>query len=140
MSPDLPLSIQCHFNVQSWAETPFHEMPGAGKLSRASIVNVLSGEFEGNGVLEYLFSYPNSEGGDVPFVGYERIVGVAGGLEGSFVVKHDGIFSPKAGVSGTLEIVPDSGTDGFSGIKGSGHIQANAGEHGGQYHISISRA
>ena len=140
MSATLPSSITCTFNAKSWAEMPFHEMLGAGKLSRASIVNALCGEFEGQGVLEYLLSYPNSEGGDVPFVGYERIVGVVAGFEGSFVVKHDGIFSPKAGVNGTLEIVSGSGTGGFSGIAGSGHIKANAGEHGGQYHISINCA
>lgn len=131
------LNIRCAFRAKSWSETPFHEMAGAGKLSRASIENILSGELEGNGVLEYLLAYPNTEGLDVRFTGYERIVGKTGGLEGSFSVKHDGVFSPSSGVAGTLEIVPHSGTGDFAGVKGGGTISARKGEHGGEYQLAV---
>nr|WP_314901584.1 DUF3224 domain-containing protein [uncultured Deefgea sp.] len=134
----LPTQIQCNFIAQNWAETPFHEMEGAGKLSRASITNTLSGDFVGEGVLEYLLSYPNAAG-DVAFIGYERFVGAVGELKGTFTVEHHGLFSPTAGVSGTLTIVANSGTADFASIAGSGQITAIAGEHGGIYTLNLAQ-
>lgn len=137
---NLPQTIKCQFIAKSWAEVPFHEMENAGKLSRANIVNTISGELVAEGVLEYLLAYPNTQGAEVPFIGYERIIGTIGSLTGSFVIKHNGIFSPTAGVSGAIEIVSGSGTGDFSGIRGKGKITANAGEHGGEYFLELDRA
>jgi hypothetical protein len=133
----LPKKIVCQFIANSWSETPFHEIPEAGKLSRASIVNTLSGELTGLGTLEYLLVYPATPGADVQFSGYERIVATLGTLQGSFVIKHEGIFSPATGVSGNLHIVAGSGTGDFSGIRGQGEIIAKAGEHGGSYALNL---
>jgi hypothetical protein len=134
---NLPQSIKCQFVAKSWAESPFHEMENAGKLSRANIVNTISGELAAEGVLEYLLAYPNTQGAEVPFIGYERIIGAIGSLNGSFVIKHTGVFSPTAGVSGNLEIVSGSGTNDFSHIQGKGSITAKAGEHGGEYFLAL---
>lgn len=133
----LPQKLVCQFVVKSWSETPFHEMPEAGKLSRASIVNTLSGALEGLGTLEYLFVYPITPTDDVLFSGYERIVGQIGALQGSFVIKHEGIYSAATGVNGSLTIVAGSGSDDFFGIRGQGNIIAKAGEHGGSYTLYI---
>jgi hypothetical protein len=135
----LPQTIKCQFIAKSWTESPFHEMESAGKLSRANIVNTISGELVAEGVLEYLLAYPNIQGVEVHFIGYERIIGTIGSLNGSFVIKHNGTFSPTAGVSGTIEIVSDSGTNDFSGIRGKGKITAKAGEHGGEYFLELER-
>jgi len=137
MNSVFPLNIKCQFIAKNWAEVPFHEIVGAGKLSRASITNKLSGDVEGEGVLEYLLTYPNVEGGDVPFIGYERIIGRVGTREGSFTVRHDGAFSPTSGVTGKLEIVTGRGTGGFVGIGGTGSISSKAGEHGGEYSLTF---
>ncbi|QZA78596.1 DUF3224 domain-containing protein [Deefgea tanakiae] len=134
----LSSQIKCNFIAQNWAEIPFHEMEGAGKLSRASITNTLSGDFVGEGILEYLLSYPNAAG-DVTFIGYERIVGAVGELKGTFTVEHHGLFSPTMGVSGALTIVAGSGTGDFSGITGNGQITAIAGEHGGIYTLNLAQ-
>lgn len=130
-------SVKCSFNAKNWSETPFHELSGAGKLSQANITNTLTGEIAGEGSLAYLLSYPHQEGNDVLFIGYERIVGCIGTRNGSFVVKHEGVYSRSKGVSGTLQIVAGSGTGDFSGVTGSGTITANAGEHGGQYTLTV---
>jgi hypothetical protein len=135
----LPQTIKCQFIAKSWTESAFHEMENAGKLSRADIVNTISGELMAEGVLEYLLAYPNTPGAEVPFVGYERIIGAIGSLNGSFVIKHNGTFSPTAGVSGSIEIVSGSGTNDFSGIRGKGKITAKAGEHGGEYFLELER-
>ncbi|MDC8756092.1 DUF3224 domain-containing protein [Janthinobacterium fluminis] len=137
---DFPLTLSTNFVAASWAETPFHEMADAGKLSRATIVNTLSGGIEGEGTLEYLLAYPAVPGADVAFVGYERIVSAAAGREGSFTMKHEGCFSPLFGVSGALNIVAGSGTGVFAGLGGSGVIKAKAGEHGGEYCLTLDKA
>lgn len=136
--PSTSISVTCQFIAKNWSEAPFHEMNGTGKLSRASITNKLSGGIEGNGTLEYLLAYPNIDGNDVPFVGYERVVGQIGTRAGSFVLKHDGVFSRTSGVNGKLEIIHGSGTGDFVGIGGNGTITAKAGEHGGAYAITLA--
>lgn len=130
-------SVNCQFIATNWSEAPFHEMIGAGKLSRASIANKLSGGLEGDGTLEYQLVYPNIAGIDVPFIGFERVVGQIGTRTGSFVLKHDGVFSATSGVNGKLEVVHGSGTGDFVGIGGEGTITAKAGEHGGEYAIAL---
>ena len=132
------LELTLQFMTTSWTETPFHELPGAGKLSRASVTNALSGGLQGEGVLEYLLAYPAAEGGEVAFVGYERVSGQSEGRCGSFVLRHEGVFSRTDGVHGTLQIVPGSGAGDFAGMNGAGTISARAGEHGGVYVIGAS--
>ncbi|STQ91639.1 DUF3224 domain-containing protein [Iodobacter fluviatilis] len=132
----IPSKISIQFTASNWSEVAFHEHADAGKLSRASISNTLSGELTGEGVLEYLLSYTNDR--DVAFMGYERIMGKIAGYEGSFVLRHDGVFSSTEGVSGTLSIEAGSGTADFSGLTGNGKIQAKAGEHGGIYTLQLS--
>lgn len=134
--PTTQTSYQWQFLANHWAEVPCHEMAGAGKLARASISNVHSGGIDAAGTLEYLLAYPASPDMDVAFMGYERIVGSIGARSGSFVVRHHGIYSARAGVQGTLEIVPGSGTGACAGITGSGVITAQPGEHGGEYHMT----
>jgi len=137
MPISLTSPITVVFAAGSWTETVFHEQAASGKLSRASINNLLSGEFEGEGVLEYLLSYPVCEGDPVPFVGYERIVGRMGALQGSFVLRHDGVFSRTSGVTGQLDIVLGRGTGDFATLGGQGTISAKTGEHGGVYSLAL---
>lgn len=132
------LEITLQFMATSWTETPFHELPGAGKLSRASVTNALSGGLQGEGVLQYLLAYPPVDGGAVAFVGYERISGQSGARCGSFVLRHEGVFSKADGVRGTLQIVPGSATGDFAGMGGAGTLSAKAGEHGGVYFIAAN--
>lgn len=139
MPSALPAMVRCQFIAKNWIEAPFHEMDGAGKLSRASIVNTLSGEIEGEGTLEYLLAYPITAGRDIAFIGYERIVGQIGSHKGSLVLEHEGTFSPESGVNGRLAIVLGSGVGDFSGIAGAGSIAAKAGEHGGEYALTLDR-
>jgi hypothetical protein len=133
----VPSQIAVQFVASSWAEVAFHELAGAGKLSRASITIRLSGELEGEGVLDYLLSYPVTKGAPVTFVGYERIVGRIGALQGSFVLLHDGVFPKNAGVTGRLDVVPSRGTGAFADLHGVGEISAKVGEHGGVYALTL---
>lgn len=139
-TPQSPSLLVCQFQARQWNELAFDERTGTGKLSRASIVNTLQGDFEGEGVLEYLLSYPSEAGAAVEFIGYERLVGNVQGRAGSMVVEHRGTFSPVDGVHGTLVVRPGSGTGAWVGLSGAGTIRAKAGEHGGEYRLQVGPA
>lgn len=114
------------FLISSWNETPFSEIEGAGKLSRASVSKSYTGDIAGEGVLEYLMTYtPN---GSAEFFGLERVRGKIGNRSGSFVIEHKGKFE-NGEMTQTSQILADSGTDELEGIRGSctltaGHQQA----------------
>ncbi|OHX13550.1 hypothetical protein BI347_08495 [Chromobacterium sphagni] len=140
MAKHLPVTLACRFTASQWTEQLLQQTDGAGELKRASIVNALSGSLEGEGWLEYQLLYPQAAGGDVPFIGYERVVARWGERRGSLVLKHDGIYSPEHGVSGTLTVVLGSGSGDFAGLAGDGRIVARAGEHGGEYLLTLRPA
>ncbi|KUM03747.1 DUF3224 domain-containing protein [Chromobacterium subtsugae] len=137
MSQHLAVSLSCRFDVGSWSEQLLQQTEGAGELKRASIVNALSGSLEGQGWLEYQLLYPADEGGEVSFIGYERVVARWGERQGSLVLRHDGVYSAAAGVSGSLRVMPGSGSGDFAGLSGDGRIVARAGEHGGEYLLTL---
>ena len=130
------LSIQ--FAAKQWTEAVVHELADAGKISQANISNTLCGDLEGEGFLSYVLSYAAVPGSDVPFMGYERVVGRMAEREGSFVLQHVGMFSVAIGVQGRLTVVPGSGTGGFSTLSGGGEIVALPGAHGGHYALELS--
>lgn len=86
-------------------------------VTRARIVNVLSGGLEGEGVLDCLFHEPAPGSGT--FVGLERFCGRLGEREGTFVLRHAGSWDGPSTV-GTWTIVPGSGTGDLEGIRGDG--------------------
>lgn len=137
MSTHLAVSLACGFQASQWQEESLNAADGAGELKRARIVNVLTGPLEGEGRLEYQLLYPARPGEGVVFVGYERVTARWAGKTGSFVLRHDGVYSPTAGVSGSLLVVPGSGSGDFSALSGDGRIVARPGEHGGEYLLTL---
>jgi hypothetical protein len=140
MKPEKQTQVAAQFRAESWQESVYSEMAQSGKLSRAAIINIISGEIEGRGELEYLLAYPGGNNGAVRFTGIERIVGRMGVEAGSLVLRHEGLFSPDKGVDGSLEILPEYGSGDFVALCGRGTISAKPGEHGGEYILHIERS
>jgi hypothetical protein len=119
------------FKVSSWDEEPFDETEGGPKLTRARVAKVFSGDIEGQSVVEYLMVHRPD--GTSSFVGVERVVGRLGDQSGSFVLQHGGTF-----VGGVAKdewsVVPGSGTDGLSGLRGSGGFESG---HAEEYSITL---
>ncbi len=105
------------FQIRTWDETPYDQIAGGTKLTRAKVVRSIQGDLEGEGTVEYLMFY--REDGTANFVGLERITGQLGGRAGSFVLEHTGTYT--GGVSRTaLSVVPGSGTGDLRGLSGKG--------------------
>ena len=66
--------------------------------------------------------------GSAGYVAIEQVVGSLSGKKGSFVLQHFGTLD-KGKNHLVLEVVPDSGTDELSGLKGKMTIKIDDGQH-----------
>ena len=101
---------------------------GADFLGRMNIDKAFHGELEATSVGQMLAArgdQPASAG----YVAIERVTGVLGGRQGSFILQHSGHSNP-AGQSLAINVIADSGTDGLKGLAGTMRIDiAPGGAH-----------
>jgi hypothetical protein len=112
--------------VTSWEEEPFREIPGAGKLTRASFLQALSGEVHGEMATEML-TYTR-EDGTASFVALGYVEGGIGERSGSFALQSTGTFDGREARS-EAAIVSGSARGELSGLRGRGTALAVAEEH-----------
>jgi hypothetical protein len=112
------------FETVNWDESPFSEIEGGPKLTRALVTGTYSGEIEGTTTVAFIMVYPDEVTAN--FSGLERIEGKLGGRSGSFVLRHEGGFADAVAKT-ALTIVPGSGTGELTGLRGEGTSFAPAG-------------
>lgn len=112
-------------NVRKYEPAPYEEPAEGPVLTRIHVEESFSGDIEGSGVVEFLqASLPD---GTASFVGIERVTGTIAGRNGSFLLQDAGTV--EAGiVSGTWFVIPGSGTEELTGLRGTGGFRANLGE------------
>ena len=116
MTTTTPLRATAACTFKSWDESTYDEAEGRPKMTRVRVVNVYTGDIEGEGTLDYLMAYGAEV---VSYCGYERIVGRIGDREGTFVLEHHGRYED--GVAKTTWVVaPGSGTGALAGLRGEG--------------------
>ncbi len=112
------------FTISKWDEQTWDGQPAQGvegsKLTRAEIAYRYTGDIEGESELQYLMTY--NEGSPTIFIGLERITGTLHGKSGSFVLQHQGTDAD-GGVVATYDVVPGSGTDELTGLRGEGRME-----------------
>src|SRR3954453_24243913 len=69
------------FELASWNEDTYDELPTGGKLTRASVTQTFSGDVTGAGAVEWLMCYQAD--GTARFVGWQRVDGAVAGAEGA---------------------------------------------------------
>lgn len=99
---------------------------GSG-LGRMSIDKVFSGDLQGTSKGEML-SALTAVKGSAGYVAIERVTGTLQGRSGSFMLQHLGTMN-RGAPSLTVLVVPDSGTEGLTGIAGSLSINIADGKH-----------
>jgi hypothetical protein len=112
--------------VTSWDESTYEEFEETGKLTRATVPQVFSGDLEGEGVMEFLMCYPPDGAGIASFIGQERVAGTLAGRKGSFVSHGSGEFAGGE-ARWTWSVVPGSGTGALTGLSGEGKSVASGG-------------
>jgi uncharacterized protein DUF3224 len=120
-------TANARFAIKTWDEKPYAEVDGLPKLTRATVTKSLTGDLEGEGLVEYLMMYRSD--GSATFVGFERIVGRLGGRTGSFVLQRTGVFEDGQAKE-TYSVVPGSATGELEGLRGEGRTAVGHGmEH-----------
>jgi hypothetical protein len=97
------------------------------KLGRMSSDKKWAGDLVGTSKGEMLSARTDTKG-SAAYVAVEKVAGTLDGHTGTFVLQHSGTMNrgvPQLSVT----IVPDSGTEGLTGIKGTLHIEDKDGKH-----------
>jgi hypothetical protein len=116
--------VEGTFLVTSWTEETYQESADGSKLTRARIDQTFDGGLSGAGTWESLMFYRAD--GTAVYTGLQRVVGRLGERSGSVVLRADGTYDGAVART-SWSIVPGSGTDGLSGLRGTG---ASAAPHG----------
>jgi len=93
------------------------EVASATALGRMSISKIFHGQLEATSAGEFL-SAMGSEKGSAGYVAMEFVTGTLDGIAGTFVLQHRGVMTrgvPELAVT----VVPDSGTEGLAGLRGT---------------------
>ena len=119
------------FTLTDWDESPYQELDGKTKLTRARMTFRLSGDLSGDLTSDSLMYY--RQDGTAEFTGLQRFSGELGGRSGSCVMLSGGAYRDGEARS-TWQVIEGSGTGGLAGLTGSGTSVAPGGP-GGSYSL-----
>lgn len=109
--------------------TPQSPVDGVGdpSVGRMALEKQFKGDLEGTGRGQML-AVGTAIDGSAGYVAMERVHGALHGREGSFALQHNGVMN-RGTPQLAITIVPDSGTEGLSGIAGALTIRIADGVH-----------
>ena len=102
--------------IKSWDEQPYREFGDGRKFTKADVSLVGTGDGIESGSFEAIMFYRTD--GTTEYVTVMQLSGSFGGQPGDVVLRGNGSFDGTTG-RGEMEIVPGSGTGGFTGISGA---------------------
>lgn len=113
------------FEIKGWDVAADSGAEELRDVSRATIRKSFGGELVGTSVgYGLLLQTPEQTGG---YVVIERVSAKADNREGTFVIQHYGVRDASGGGPWFGDIVPGSGTNGFSGVTGTFAIEHGEG-------------
>ena len=99
----------------------------AANLGRMTIDKQFQGDLAASSLGEMLSAMGQVQG-SAGYVAIERVTGSLHGKRGSFVLQHHGIMN-RAVPQMSVMVVPDSGTDQLTGLRGAMQILIEDGRH-----------
>lgn len=106
-----------------------------GKLGRMSIDKKFAGDLVGTSKGEMLSAQTDTKG-SAGYVAIEKVSGELEGRKGTFVLQHSATMD-RGQPQLSVVVVPDSGTEGFVGIKGTLQIEIKDGKHFYDFEYSL---
>jgi len=100
---------------------------GDGPIGSVSIEKTFRGDLQGTSDGQMLAFRSGAEG-SAGYVAMERVTATLDGKEGSFTLQHSGLMD-KGTPSLTVVVVPDSASDGLTGLTGTMTIDALPDRH-----------
>lgn len=108
---------------------------GDGPIGTLSIDKTFQGDLQGTSVGQML-AFRTPVEGSAGYVAMERVMGTLAGRRGSFTLQHNGLMD-RGTPSLAVVVVPDSGTDGLSGLTGTMEIIVSPGRHDYRFHYRL---
>jgi Protein of unknown function (DUF3224) len=110
------ISLNTAFEVLSWEPEVLDESVADTKISRVKVTKRFEGELNGDSVGYGVMT----EAGGAPgaYVVVERVTAKAHEREGTFVIQHGGVLNGATVVHQWGDIVPGTGSGGFTGVTG----------------------
>ena len=120
--------------------TPQPAAPGIeqAQLGRQTIDKRFQGDLQATSLGEMLAAM-GSQQGSAGYVALERVTGSLHGKHGSFVLQHTGTMDrgvPQLSVS----VVPDTGTDALTGLRGTFTIEIEQGKHAYTFDYTLAES
>ncbi len=112
--------------VRTYVPVTYDDSVGGPKLNELQVTERFMGDVEGDGTVRFLQA--QRDDGSASYCGIERVVGTLEGRRGSFLLQDEGTVDGSR-VKGTWFVVPGSGTDELSGLRGDGGFEAELGQH-----------
>lgn len=113
--------------VTIYKPATYDEPKDGPKLNEVQLVETFSGDIEAEGkarVLQALWA-----DGSLRYCALERVVGVLGSKEGTFLLQVEGTVQGKHN-RGAWFVLAGSGTGDLHGLRGDGGFEAELGKHG----------
>jgi hypothetical protein len=107
--------------------TPEQDSSGESVVGRMTIDKQFQGDLEGTSK-GLMVMAGTAVQGSAGYVAIEKVTGTIDGKTGSFYLQHHGIMNRGEGKL-IVEVIPDSGTDGLTGLSGSLEIKIEDGKH-----------
>ncbi|HEY2806695.1 MAG TPA: DUF3224 domain-containing protein [Gemmatimonadales bacterium] len=125
------------FDVKVTPQPP-GENPADAFYGRMTLDKVFSGDLEAisRGTM---IAAGTAVKGSAGYVALEQITGALHGKRGTFICQHFGIMNRGVGEL-ILRVVPDSGTDGLTGLAGQMNIIIESGKHSYQFDYTTGGA
>ncbi len=108
-------------------------------VGRMSLDKQFKGDLEGTSRGEMTTAGTAVEG-SAGYVAIERVSGTLRGRSGSFVLLHQGTMKSGGDFKLTIVVVPDSGTEGLTGLAGSMAILIADGKHSYEFDYTLPDA
>ena len=110
-------------NITKIEQTPYDET-GGPRILEIQATEEFIGDLAGVGMVRFLFV--SRADGSASFAGVERFSGELDGCSGTFILQNSGTLDGGE-VSGSWFVVPGSGTEGFTGLRGEGGFRTEIG-------------
>lgn len=108
---------------------------GDAPIGSMSIDKTFHGDLQGGSVGQML-AFRSGVEGSAGYVAMERVTATLGSRQGSFTLQHSGLMD-KGAQSLTIVVIPDSGTEGMSGLTGTMDIVVAAGKHDYRFRYTV---
>jgi hypothetical protein len=104
-------------------------------VGRMSIDKTFRGDLNGSS-LGQMLAAGTAVKGSAGYVAIERVTGTLGGRDGTFFLQHTGTMD-RGRPSLSITVVPDSGTGGLEGLRGTMTIDVAGGAHSYRFEYTL---